>query len=80
MTELQEYSFQLVYKPGNTQKNVDALSQRPDHAQGEEDNKNQTLLKEEVFRQLTTAEGEFWREIEKAEEFIEEEIKEVVER
>jgi len=34
MTELQEYNFQLVHKPGNSQKKVDALSRRLDHSQG----------------------------------------------
>jgi len=29
-TELQEYNFQLVHKPGSSQKKVDALSRRPD--------------------------------------------------
>jgi len=31
ITELQEYNFQLVHKPGNTQKKVDTLSRRLDH-------------------------------------------------
>jgi len=47
MTELQEYNFQLVYKPGNSQKKVDALSRRPNHSQGKDDNEDQTVLKEE---------------------------------
>lgn len=37
------------------------------------------MLKEELFRSLITQEGEFWKEIEKAEEFTEEEVKRAVE-
>ena len=47
MTELQEYDFQLIYKPGSSQKKVDVLSRRPDHTQGKDDNADQTLLKGE---------------------------------
>jgi len=47
MTELQEYDFQLVHKPGNSQKKVDVLSRRPDHSQGKDNNEDQTVLKEE---------------------------------
>ena len=72
MTELQEYDFQLVYKPGNSQKKVDTLSRRPDHSQRKDDNEDQTVLKEEWFRNLTIQEGEFWKEVEEAEEFTEE--------
>ena len=80
MTELQEYDFQLIHKPGNSQKKVDVLSQRLDYAQGRDNNKDQTLLKEELFRSLVTQEGEFWKEIEEAEEFTEEEVRGVVEQ
>jgi len=44
-----------------------------------DNNKDQTLLKKELFRSLITQEGEFWREIEEAEEFTEEEVRGVVE-
>lgn len=77
--KLQEYDFQLIHKPGNTQKKVDALSQRPDYIQGKDNNKNQTLLKKELFRSFIMQEGEFWRKIEEAEEFTEEEVREAVE-
>ena len=80
MTELQEYDFQLIHKPGNSQKKVDVLSQRLDYAQGRDNNKDQTLLKEELFRSLVTQEEEFWKEIEEAEEFTEEEVRGVVEQ
>jgi len=32
------------------------------------------VLKEEWFRSLTTQKGGFWKEIEEAEEFVEEEV------
>jgi len=38
------------------------------------------VLKEEWFRNLTIQEGEFWKEIEESEEFIEEEVQEAMER
>ena len=59
MTKLQEYDFQLVYKPSNSQKKVDALFQRPNYIQGKDDNENQTLLKEKWFRSVITQEGKF---------------------
>jgi len=74
MTELQEYDFQLIHKPSNSQKKVDVLSRRPDHSQGKGDNEDQTVLKEEWFRNLTIQEGEFWKEIEEVEEFTEKEV------
>ena len=80
MTELQEYNFQLVHKPRSSQKKVDVLSRRPDHSQEKSDNKDQTVLKEEQFRNITTQEEEFWKEIEEAEDFTEEEMQGAVER
>jgi len=80
MTELQEYNFQLIHKPGSSQKKMNILSHRPDHTQGKDDNVDQMLLKEEWFRNVVTQKGEFWKEIEEAEEFIEEEVRGVVER
>jgi len=74
MIKLQEYNFQLVHKPSNSQKKVDVLSRRLDHSQGKDNNKDQTVLKEEWFRNLMIQEGEFWKEIEEAEEFTEEEV------
>jgi len=38
------------------------------------------LLKGEWFRSIVTQEGEFWKEIEEAEEFIEEEVRGAVEQ
>jgi len=79
-TELQEYNFQLVHKPSSSQKKVDALSRRPDHSQGKSDNENQTVLKEEWFQSLTIQKGEFWEEIEEAEEFVKKEVRGAIER
>ena len=79
-TKLQEYNFQLVHKPSSLQKKVDILSRRPDHSQGKSDNEDQMVLKEEQFRSLMTQKGEFWKEIEEAEEFVEEEVQGAIER
>jgi len=59
MTELQEYNFQLIHKPSNSQKKVDVLSRRPDHSQEKDDNEDKTVLKEEWFRNLIIQEEEF---------------------
>ena len=80
MTELQEYNFQLVHKPNNSQKKVDTLSRRLDHSQKKDDNEDQTVLKEEWFRNLMIQEGEFWKEVEEAEEFMEEKAQGAIER
>jgi len=56
------------------------LSRRPDHSQGKNNNEDKTVLKEEWFRNIMTQEGEFWKEIEEAEEFAEEEVRGAVER
>jgi len=54
MTELQGYNFQLIHKPGSSQKKVDTLSHRLDHTQGKNDNKDQILVKGEWFRNIVT--------------------------
>jgi len=56
-------------------KRADVLSQRPDHDSGRSDNDKKILLKEERFRSVTMNKGEFWKEIEEAEEFVKEEIR-----
>ena len=53
---------------------------RLDYIQGKNNNKNQTLQKEEWFRSITTKEDKFWKKIEKVKEFIEKEIKGAVKR
>jgi len=69
-----------VHKPSSSQKKVDALSRRPDHSQGKSDNEDQTVLKEEWFQSLTIQKGEFWEEIEEAEEFVKKEVRGAIER
>jgi len=58
---------------------VDALSCRPDHTQGKDDNTDQTLLKGEWLRNVIIEKKEFWREVEEAEEFIEKEVRGAIE-
>jgi len=38
------------------------------------------VLKKEWFQSLMTQKGEFWKEIEEAEEFVEEEVQGAIER
>ena len=75
LSELQDYNFQLIHKPGNTMKKADTLLHRPDHDTGKKDNKDRILLKEKRFRILVTDKGEIWKKLEDAKEFIEEEVK-----
>jgi hypothetical protein len=51
MTELSEYHYNLLHKPGKTHGKPDGLSRQPDLKKGEDDNENVILLKEEHFRQ-----------------------------
>jgi hypothetical protein len=47
---LSRFDFELVNKPGASMGKADALSRRPDHKEGvENDNKEVTLLKPEFF-------------------------------
>ena len=48
-TELQEYDFLLVHKPGAQMKKADLLTHRTDFQAGREDNRDITLLKEDAF-------------------------------
>jgi len=52
--ELEEYDFLLIHKPGRTHGQPDALSRRPDHPRGEDDNADQVLLRPQLFRAITT--------------------------
>ena len=47
--ELSRYNFEIVYRPGRKNGKADALSRRPDYAQGLE-KKEQVLLPERLFR------------------------------
>jgi len=75
LSELQDYDFQLIHKPGNTMKKADTLSCRPDHDTRKEDNEDRILLKEERFRILVMDKEELWKELEDTKEFIEAEVK-----
>ena len=48
-TELMEYDFQLVHILGKKNGRADALSRRPDHDTGEEDNKKLVILPKRLF-------------------------------
>jgi len=61
-------------------KKVDALSRRPDHDSGRDDNEEKIILTPEMFRSIHLADrGAMWKEIEEAEEFVEEEVRVAVE-
>ena len=59
---------------------MDTLSHRPDHTQEKDDNTDRMLLKGEWLRNVVIQKGEFWRKVEEAEEFIEEEVRGAIER
>jgi len=70
----------LIHKPGSTIKKVDALSRHPDHDSGRGDNEEKIILTPEMFRSIYLADrGAMWKEIEEAEEFVEEEVRAAVE-
>ena len=48
-TELQEYDFLLVHKPGAQMKKADLLTRRADFQAGRQDNSDIVLLKEDAF-------------------------------
>ena len=80
MTELQEYNFQFIHKPSSSQNKIDVLSYKLDHTQDKDDNKDQTLLKGEQFRNIITQKNKFWKEVEKAKGFMKEEVQRAVEQ
>lgn len=47
---LSDFNFQLKYRPGKQNGKADALSRRPDHGDGKDDNEGVVLLKPEWFR------------------------------
>ena len=47
---LSRFHFTLCHRPGSKSLKPDALSRRPDHGKGEDDNSNVTLLKPEYFQ------------------------------
>ena len=47
---LSRFNFEMIHKPGASMGEADALSRRPDHKEGvENDDDEQTLLKPEFF-------------------------------
>lgn len=48
-TYLSRFNFVLVHRPGKSSGKPDALSRRPDHDQGENDNKDVVLIDPELF-------------------------------
>ena len=50
--DLQEYNFTIKHQPGKTNTKADTLSRRAGHPQGENDNENVVLLKEQLFRKI----------------------------
>ena len=61
-------------------KKVDTLSRHPDHDSGRGDNKEKIILTPEMFWSIRLADrGAMWKEIEEAEEFVEEEVRAAVE-
>ncbi len=54
--ELQEYNFILKHVTGNKNAQADALSRRPNHTTGEEDNDNVVVLPSHIFIKLASDE------------------------
>ena len=48
-TEMQEFNFVLIHKPGPQMKKADLITRRADFKTGENDNENVTLLKNDLF-------------------------------
>jgi hypothetical protein len=46
---LSEYNFEIRHIKGTSNRCADALSQRPDYDQGQNDNQNVTILPKQVF-------------------------------
>ena len=66
---LSRFDFEMIHKPGASMEKADALSRRPDHKEGvENDNNEQTLLKPEFFAICALQQGHLL--IESAEESI----------
>jgi hypothetical protein len=49
-TNLSRYNYQLIHIPGAKLIQADALSRRPDHTKGEEDDELVTMLPKEQFK------------------------------
>lgn len=55
VTELQNYHFTLIHKPGSSMTQADPLSRRPDLDIGDDHLKDVVVLKKEWFRPVTVA-------------------------
>ena len=51
-TNLSHYNYKLIHIPGAKLTQADALSHRPDHTKGEEDDELDTMLPEDLFIDL----------------------------
>ncbi|KAJ3559362.1 hypothetical protein NM688_g396 [Phlebia brevispora] len=51
-TELQEYDFKLIHKPGSSMGHSDPMSRRPDHARGMTDDPAEVLLRPHWFAKI----------------------------
>jgi hypothetical protein len=67
---LSRFDFHIIHRPGKSSTKPDALSRRVDHGHGKDDNKNQVLLKPDLFQiqamsqiPLIGLEGEFMKRI-----------------
>lgn len=85
---LSRFNFKLMHRPGTKSLKPDALSRRPDHGRGENDNEDVTLLKPEFFRVnalrqghalLTGQENELLRKIRASKDYDENVVKAVEE-
>ncbi len=54
--ELSEYNFEICQFPGKLNRRVDTLSRRLGYNQGEDDNRNMTILPDHVFVRATGTE------------------------
>jgi hypothetical protein len=52
--ELSEFDIELRHIPGKSNGRADALSRRPDYDQGEQDNKDVTVLPDHMFARAST--------------------------
>jgi hypothetical protein len=56
---LSEYNFEIRHIKGTANRQVDALSRRPDYDQGQNDNQNVTVLPEQIFVRATEVLGDY---------------------
>lgn len=85
---LSRFDFSLHHRPGKKSVKPDALSRRPDHKKGENDNENITLLKPSYFKiqalkqghvHISGSEGDLLKSIREAKDLDEQVVKAVEE-